>query len=79
MAVPTEKNGGSMRFVITALLLTACAPLPGNPNSCVSEAMVEGKAFELKGKPYTVVKVFGTHENCRDAARPMAAEIREVK
>lgn len=69
-----------MRYIAVLLLvLGACAPLAGNPNSCVGDAMIEGSRFELKGKPYRVVKVFGSHENCRDAALPMAAEIREER
>lgn len=69
-----------MRYLLVLIVLVGCtsAPAPGEPNSCVSEAMTKGREFTLSGKPYQVVKTFGPHANCRDAARPITAEIREV-
>lgn len=69
-----------MRYLLVLLVLIGCAsaPAPGEPNSCVSDAMTAGRQFTLNGKPYRVVKTFGPHENCVDSARPIAAEIREM-
>lgn len=66
-----------MRYLLVLLVLVGCGTPPGQPNACVSESMTEGREFTLKGKPYQVVRTFGSHENCREAARPIAAEIRE--
>lgn len=68
-----------MRYLAVLIAMAGCGTAPGQPNACVSEAMTEGRQFELKGQPYMVVKTFGPHENCKDAARPIAAEIREKR
>lgn len=67
-----------MRYLPVVLLVGCASAAPGEPNSCVSEAMTAGREFTLNGKPYRVVNTFGPHENCVDSARPIAAEIREM-